>query len=42
MKKVIDFRFLFTPYATTYWNMKSGIKRKYIYIFGFKIIDIVV
>lgn len=43
MKKIIDKRFLLTPFATTIWNLQGGlIKRKYIYIFGFKVADIVI
>lgn len=39
MRKIIDFRFILTPFATTTWTVK-GIDRKYYYIFGFKIIDV--
>lgn len=45
MKRIIDYRFLLTPYATVNWYNVGGVKgvnRKYIYIFGFKIIDIAV
>ena len=42
MKRIIDYRFLLTPFATAIWNLEYGkVKRKYFYIFGFKIIDIV-
>ena len=40
MEKVIDWRFLLTPYATTRWTVKN-IVRKRCYIFGFKIMDLV-
>lgn len=41
MKKLIDYRFLLTPFATTIWEINGkGIKRQYYYIFGFKIADI--
>lgn len=40
MKKVIDHRFLLTPFATTKWCV-NNVDRKYYYIFGFKIADIV-
>jgi len=39
MKRIIDYRFLLTPFAIVYFTVK-GIKRKYYYVFGFKIIDI--
>lgn len=39
MDKVIDKRFLLTPFATTKWTVRN-VDRKYFYIFGFKIIDI--
>lgn len=41
MGRIIDFRFLLTPFATTQWTVK-GIERKRYYIFGFKIADIVI
>lgn len=41
MKKVIDWRFLLTPFATTTWIIK-GVNRKRYYVFGFKIADIAV
>lgn len=41
MGKIIDWRFLLTPFATTKWVVK-GIDRKRYYIFGFKIADIVI
>ncbi len=40
MKRLIDPRFLFTPYATTLFRY-GDITRKYYYIFGFKIMDLV-
>lgn len=39
MNRVIDWRFLLTPYATSYWWV-GGVKRKYYFVFGFKIIDV--
>ena len=41
MEKVIDIRFILTPFATTTWVVK-GIDRKRYYIFGFKIADVAV
>lgn len=41
MRKIIDFRFILTPFATTIWVI-NNVARKYYYIFGFKIADIVV
>lgn len=41
MHKIIDKRFLLTPFAVTQWKI-SNVDRKYYYIFGFKIIDIVI
>lgn len=38
--KIIDFRFILTPFATTLFTVK-GIDRKRYYVFGFKIIDLV-
>ena len=40
MAKIIDWRFILTPFATTKWIVKD-IERKRYYIFGFKIVDIV-
>jgi len=40
MGKIIDIRFILTPFATTVWAVK-GIDRKRYYIFGFKIADVV-
>ncbi len=42
MSRIIDFRFILTPYATVcvdYINGKTSIKRTLHYVFGFKIID---
>lgn len=39
MRKIIDLRFLFTPFATTKWVIQ-GVERKYYYVFGFKVMDI--
>jgi hypothetical protein len=41
MGKLIDWRFILTPFATTQWTVK-GIERKRYYIFGFKIADIAI
>lgn len=38
--KIIDWRFIFTPFATTSFLVK-GVDRKRYYVFGFKIIDLV-
>ncbi len=40
MCKIIDWRFLLCPYATTKWDVK-GVSRKAHYIFGIKIADVV-
>ena len=40
MDKLIDWRFILTPFATTTWNVKNNIRRKRYYIFGFKVADI--
>jgi hypothetical protein len=40
-QKIIDFRFLLTPFASTEWTVK-GVQRKRYYIFGFKIMDLAV
>ena len=40
MRKVIDWRFLLTPFASTQWIV-NGVDRRRYYIFGFKIADIV-
>lgn len=37
--KIIDTRFLLTPFAKTIWTVK-GVTRHRFYLFGFKIIDI--
>ena len=39
-QRIIEFRFLLTPFATTKFTVK-GIARKRFYVFGFKIIDLV-
>lgn len=41
MHKIVDFRFIFTPFTMTKWTHK-GVKRTYIYIFGIKIIDLAI
>ena len=41
MEKLIDFRFILTPFATTRWVIKPNLIRKRYYIFGFKIVDLV-
>tara|TARA_R110000796_G_scaffold11380_2_gene37855 strand:+ start:610 stop:735 length:126 start_codon:yes stop_codon:yes gene_type:complete len=41
MEKLIDWRFLLTPYATTIWRVKNVDRKRY-YIFGFKIMDIAI
>lgn len=40
MKKIIDWRFLLTPFATTQWIVNTVDRKRY-YIFGFKVADIV-
>ena len=40
MEKLIDWRFVLTPYATTVWTVKNIVRKRY-YIFGFKIMDLV-
>ena len=40
LQRIIEFRFLLTPFATTKFIV-NGIGRKRVYIFGFKIIDLV-
>jgi hypothetical protein len=35
----IDLRYLFTPFATTRWNI-NNIPKKFYYIFGFRIASI--
>jgi hypothetical protein len=40
LQRIIEFRFLLTPFATTAFTVKD-IPRKRVYIFGFKIIDLV-
>lgn len=40
--KIIDTRFLLTPFATTMWIVEGGVERKRYYIFGFKVADIVI
>lgn len=39
LQRIIEFRFLLTPIATTKFRVK-GIDRKRVYFFGFKIIDL--
>lgn len=44
MKKVlfnhhIDLRYILTPIASTGWTLKEGFKRRFIYIFGIRIIS---
>lgn len=38
-QRIIEFRFLLTPFASTLFIVK-GVYRKRYYIFGFKIIDL--
>ena len=40
MRKIIDYRFLLTPYADTIWFLPNGNVRKRIYFFGFKVADV--
>jgi len=39
MHKIIDWRFILTPFTITYWDLKS-VRRKYYYIFGLKVADV--
>ena len=41
MGKLIDWRFILTPFATTKWIVGSVDRKRY-YIFGFKIADIAI
>lgn len=40
-QRIIEFRFLLTPFASTMFTVK-GIERKRYYIFGIKIVDLAV
>lgn len=36
----IDLRFIFTPIASTVWDIKGGIRKRFIYLFGIRITSI--
>lgn len=38
--KIINFRYLLTPFATAYFVNREGIERKKYYLFGIRVTDI--